>query len=88
MIKSQRITSIYSKLFRSFNGWMSCIPDDESADGVAKVIYDLDRSEFYFILALYSLRLLLTTEILLKAMARAAKMGCSCRSMIGKVSKG
>ncbi len=29
------------------------------------------RSEFYFILVLYSLRLLLTTEILLKAMARA-----------------
>ena len=46
------------------------------------------RSECYFILALYSLRLLLTTEILLKAMARAARMGCSCRSMSGRDSKG
>ena len=31
----------------------------------------------YLIFFLYSRKLLLTTEILLKAMARAARMGCS-----------
>jgi hypothetical protein len=43
---------------------------------------------FYFILVLYSLRLFVTTDTLLKAMARAARMGCSCRSIVGKDSKG
>ena len=33
-------------------------------------------------------RLFVTTETLLKAMARAAKMGCSWRSIFGRVSKG
>ncbi len=73
-----------------FQERMTYIAADESADGVVKLVCDSEviRSEFYLILALYSLRLLLTTEILLKAMARAARMGCSCRIMIGKVSKG
>jgi hypothetical protein len=55
-------------------------------EAFVRKVKELD--EFYFILVLYNLRLLATTEILLKAMAKAARMGCSCRSMMGRVSKG
>ena len=36
----------------------------------------------------YSLRLFVTTDMLLKAMARAARMGWSWRSIMGRPSKG
>ena len=42
----------------------------------------------YSILARYNLRLFETTEILLNAMANAARIGCSCLRNRGTISNG